>query len=104
MTTDEADGMDPDQRHRAYWRKSLLATGALLSVWFCATFVVAYFARDLQVHFAGWPLGFWVGAQGGLVVFVGINWAHARYMERLDAAYGMDNDPEGPTAGAPPAL
>ncbi|MBA2963355.1 MULTISPECIES: DUF4212 domain-containing protein [Ramlibacter] len=84
--------MDAQERERIYWRKSLAVTGALLAVWFCATFGVGYFARDLQMHFAGWPLGFWVGAQGGLGVFVAINWFHARYMEKLDATYGMHDE------------
>lgn len=84
--------MDANERQRIHWRKSLQATGALLVVWFCATFVVAYFARDLQMHVAGWPLGFWVGAQGGLAVYVAINWCHVRYMDRLDATYGVHDD------------
>jgi putative solute:sodium symporter small subunit len=33
-------------------------------VWFVVTFVVAYFARDLNFNFFGWPFSFWVAAQG----------------------------------------
>jgi putative solute:sodium symporter small subunit len=84
--------MDANERQRIHWRKSLAVTGALLAIWFCVTFGVAYFARDLQLHVAGWPLGFWVGAQGGLAVYVAINWYHARYMDRLDAEYGVQDD------------
>jgi putative solute:sodium symporter small subunit len=84
--------MDTNERQRIHWRKSLRLTGALLAVWFCATFGVAYFARDLQFHVAGWPLGFWVGAQGGLVFYVAINWYHARCMDRLDAEYGVRDE------------
>ena len=42
----------------------------LLAIWFVVTFVVAYFARELDFDFFGWPFSFWVGAQGALVVYV----------------------------------
>jgi putative solute:sodium symporter small subunit len=31
------------------------------------TFVVGFFARDLNFNFFGWPFSFWVGAQGSLM-------------------------------------
>ena len=56
------------QRH--YWQKNLRITGILLAIWFVVTFVVGYWARDLNFNFFGWPFSFWVGAQGALVVYV----------------------------------
>lgn len=44
----------------------------LLIVWFVASFGGVFFARDLQTVVAGWPLGFWFSAQGGVLLFVGI--------------------------------
>ena len=52
-------------------------------------FVVAYFARDLQFNFFGWPFSFWVAAQGALIVYVIIIWYYARHMNRLDQEYGV---------------
>ena len=77
------------ERHRAYWRKTLGVTGVLLAIWFVVTFVVAYFARDLTFNFFGWPFSFWVAAQGALIVYVGIIWFYARYMDRLDREHGV---------------
>ena len=44
----------------------------LLSLWFVASFGLVFFARDLQMQFAGWPVAFWFAAQGALLVFVAI--------------------------------
>ncbi len=44
----------------------------LLALWFVASFVVVFFARDLQFLVAGWPVGFWFSAQGAVLVFIGI--------------------------------
>jgi len=73
-----------DARH--LWLKA-----ALLLVWVLASFVACYFARDLQMPVAGWPLGFWIAAQGAVLVFIAIVvaycWAMSRF-ERQDARGG----------------
>jgi putative solute:sodium symporter small subunit len=32
-----------------------------MAIWFVVTYVVGYFARDLNFTFFGWPFSFWVG-------------------------------------------
>ena len=77
-------------RHREYWRRNLRLTGALLVVWFIVTFVVAFFARELdQYEFLGFPLGFYFGAQGAMIVYVLIVWFYVRAMNRLDNEYDV---------------
>ena len=44
----------------------------LLTVWFVASFGLVFYARDLQMLVAGWPVAFWFAAQGALLVFVAI--------------------------------
>ena len=44
----------------------------LLTVWFVASFGLVFFARDLQMLVAGWPVAFWFAAQGALLVFIAI--------------------------------
>ena len=44
------------QRH--YWQKNLRITGILLAIWFFVTFVIGYYARELNFTFFGWPFGF----------------------------------------------
>jgi putative solute:sodium symporter small subunit len=83
--------MELSARHHEYWRKNLVITAILLAVWFVATFVVAWYARELnQVTFIGFPLGFYMAAQGSLIIYVVIIWVYAKYMEKLDKQYGVD--------------
>ncbi len=44
----------------------------LLLACFAASFGVVFFARDLHSSLAGWPLGFWLAAQGSVFVFIAI--------------------------------
>ena len=77
-----------------YWRRNLKMTAWLLTLWFAVTFVVSYFARDLAgISFFGFPLGFYMGAQGAPLIYLLIIWWYARYMNRLDQEYGV-NDSE----------
>jgi putative solute:sodium symporter small subunit len=81
--------MKVSKNHQRYWQKNLRVTGILMLIWFVVTFVVAYFARELDFNFFGWPFSFWVAAQGSLVVYVLIIGFYARYMNRLDIAHGV---------------
>jgi putative solute:sodium symporter small subunit len=81
--------MQVSAKHQAYWSKNLRLTAILLAIWFVATYVVSYFARDLNFTILGWPFSFYMGAQGSLVIYVVIIWFYARYMNNLDQEYGV---------------
>jgi putative solute:sodium symporter small subunit len=83
--------MQLTEKHNEYWRKNLVYTAILLFVWFLATFVEAWYARELNtVTFFGWPLGFWFSAQGSLAIYVIIIAIYAILMRRLDLEYNVD--------------
>jgi putative solute:sodium symporter small subunit len=77
-------------KHQEYWQRNLKLTGILLAIWFIVTFVLIYGARTLNFNFFGWPFSFWVAAQGALLVYLGIIVFYARYMNRLDREYGVE--------------
>jgi len=81
--------MQLSETQRHYWSKNLRITAILLAIWFVVTFVVGYWARELNFNFFGWPFSFWVAAQGALIVYVGIIWFYAWYMARLDQEHGV---------------
>jgi len=82
--------MQLTERHREYWSKNLRLTAILMLIWFVVTYVVGFFARELNaITFFGFPLGFYMGAQGALVIYVIIIFFYARYMNRLDREYGV---------------
>lgn len=78
------------ERHRQYWRKNLRLTGILLAIWFVVTFVLGWFARDLQsIIVLGFPLSFYMAAQGAIVVYVALVAYYAYCMDKLDREYGV---------------
>ena len=83
--------MELSARHEEYWRKNLKITAILMLIWFIATFGVGWYARELNSFtFLGFPFGFYMAAQGSLIIYVLIIWYYARYMNRLDVEYNVD--------------
>lgn len=82
--------MQLTDKHVEYWHRNLKVTAVLLAIWFLVTFVASFFARELNaITVLGFPLGFYMGAQGSLIIYVLIIWYYARYMNRLDQEYGV---------------
>jgi putative solute:sodium symporter small subunit len=77
---------------KRYWQRNLRITGGLMTIWFLVTFMVAFFARELDFNFFGWPFSFWVAGQGALVVYGLIIAFYAWAMNRLDRAHGVAED------------
>ena len=87
--------MQLTQKHKEYWQRNLRMTAILLAIWFVVTFVVSFYARELSgVTILGFPLGFYMGAQGSLVIYVLIIWFYARYMNALDQEYDVNEGDE----------
>lgn len=85
--------MQITDKMREYWGKNLRITGILLAIWFIVTYVTAFFAPQLnQIKFLGFPLGFYIAAQGALVVYVVLIAFYASYMNRLDRKYGVEEE------------
>jgi len=83
--------MQLTEKHNEYWRKNLVITAILLLVWFFFTFVEAWFARELNtITFLGFPLGFYMSAQGSLAIYVIIIGIYAILMRKLDLEYNVD--------------
>jgi putative solute:sodium symporter small subunit len=85
--------------------RHLKLKASLLLLWALVSFGGTYFARDLQLLvFGAWPLGYWIAAQGAVLVFIGIvvvyGWAMNRF-ERQDAARAQEAD--AAAAAAAPA-
>jgi putative solute:sodium symporter small subunit len=81
--------MQLTDKHREYWGRNLKMTSILLAIWFVATFVVGWFARELNAIEIIGPLGFYMAAQGSLIIYVLIIWYYARYMNNLDQEYDV---------------
>ena len=79
------------QEQRRYWLQTLSATLFLLLIWFLVTFVANFAARWLdQWTLLGLPLGYVIGAQGALIIYLLLIAFYARWMNRLDREFGVD--------------
>lgn len=79
------------QEQRRYWLQTMSATLFLLLIWFLVTFVANFAARWLdQWTLLGLPLGYVIGAQGALVIYLLLIGFYARWMNRLDREFGVD--------------
>ena len=56
----------------------------LMCVWGSVTFGVAFFARDLSITLWGRPLGFWMAAQGSVLIFLIITWVYALLVNKWE--------------------
>jgi putative solute:sodium symporter small subunit len=81
------------QRQREYWRRNVGLTLVLLMIWLLVTFVAPFYARELNaMSFLGFPLGFYMAAQGAVLVDIAIIGVYAWRMNRLDESYGQGRD------------
>lgn len=79
------------QEQRRYWLQTMSLTVMLLGIWFLVTFVASFAARSLD-HWTvlGLPLGYVIGAQGALLLYLLLIALYAHWMNRLDRQFGVD--------------
>lgn len=69
----------------SYWDKTRRMTLALLGVWFLVTFGAVFFARQLdRVNLFGWPLSFYLAAQGVMLIYLAIVVVYTLWMRRAE--------------------
>jgi putative solute:sodium symporter small subunit len=93
---------EPRDRHttsehqRAYWAENMRLVLILLFIWFIAAYAHPPFAdalNNIQI-LTGFPLGYWLAAQGSLVIFVILIFIYALVMNNvIDPKYGY-GEPE----------
>jgi putative solute:sodium symporter small subunit len=72
----------------AHWRATRRLTVLLLTLWLVTGFCTVFFARALSgLSVFGWPLSFYMAAQGASLVYLAIIGAYAWRMRLLDRRY-----------------
>ncbi len=64
----------------------------LLLIWGSVTFGVAFFARDLSFNVLDKPFGFWMAAQGSVLMFLAITWVYALLVNRWERQTQSDSE------------
>ena len=87
-----AGGEDLTQAQKdAYWRYNVRLTTTLLIIWFVVTFIISgVLAGALNnITILGFPLGYYMAAQGSLAIFVIEIAAYAHLMNKKDLEFGI---------------
>jgi cation/acetate symporter len=82
----------------AYWRSNVRLILVLLAIWLAVSILPTLFSPLLNhIHIlTGFPLGYYMGSQGALIVFVGIIVGYAGYMRQLDRRYAVEGSDARP--------
>ncbi len=80
-----------EEQKKSYWRYNKTLTTILLIVWFVVTYLISglWAATLNNFSFLGFPLGYYMAAQGSLAIFVIEIAVYAYLMNKLDLKYGI---------------
>jgi putative solute:sodium symporter small subunit len=90
MPTETVPSSDPDRKRvdaarAAHWARARRLIALLLALWLATSFGTVFFARDLaHMSVFGWPLSFYLAAQGASLIYLAIIGAYAWRMRILD--------------------
>ena len=84
--------MSTDDRE-VHWERTRRLMIVTLSIWFFFAFVVHWFANALNgISFLGFPLGFYMAAQGSLIAFVILIFWFNYAQDKIDRECGFAED------------
>ena len=76
-----------------YWARTSRLMWIIFALWFFFSFVIHFFVNSLnQIKFLGFPLGFYMAAQGSLIVFVVMLFVFAKRQDTIDREEGVAED------------
>lgn len=82
--------MSQDSKAQAHWSATSRLTGLVLLLWAFFSFFVHMFAPSLnKVVILGFPIGFYMAAQGSLIAFVVMLFWFAKRQNQIDEEHGM---------------
>ena len=75
---------------KRHWERTRNTSFVILILWFIFSFVVHWFAVDLnQITFLHFPLGYYFAAQGSLAIFVVLIFVHNWLQDKIDEEAGV---------------
>jgi putative solute:sodium symporter small subunit len=79
-----------DNNVEAHWRKTTSLMWFMVGLWAFFGFIIHIFAPSLNgIRFLGFPLGFYMAAQGSLIAFVAMLFWFAKAQDKIDREFGM---------------
>lgn len=84
---------DKASKRARHWSRTRNLTIVVLVLWFIFSFVVHWFAKDLnQASFIGFPLGYYFAVQGSLAIFVILIFVQNWLQDRIDDTSGLADE------------
>jgi putative solute:sodium symporter small subunit len=87
----DAKVTDSKANEEAHWDKTTKLMLTHLGIWFFFGYVIHMFVVPLNkiiIPILGFPLGFYMAAQGSLIVFVVMLFMFAKQQDRIDREHG----------------
>lgn len=73
-----------------YWQRTSKLMWTMLALWAFFSFVVHMFVMALnKITIAGFPFGFYMAAQGSLIIFVAMLFWFAKAQDKIDHEEGV---------------
>ena len=81
-----------DKSAGAYWAANIRIIIICMAIWAFVSFGCAIILRPVLsgIPVGGTDLGFWFAQQGSILTFIVLIFYYARYMNRLDREFGVD--------------
>jgi putative solute:sodium symporter small subunit len=77
----------------SYWNKTRNLMFVMLALWFFFGYFVHFFVESLNnIVILGFPLGYYMAAQGSLIAFVVMLFWFARKQNSIDEEHGVSED------------
>ncbi|HET9867722.1 MAG TPA: DUF4212 domain-containing protein [Nitrospira sp.] len=76
----------------AHWRRTTRLMLMHLAIWFVFGYVIHMFVKPLNaitIPILNFPLGFYMAAQGSLIVFVVMLFMFAKQQDKIDREFGF---------------
>jgi putative solute:sodium symporter small subunit len=83
-----------ERQKQEYWRYNATLTLVLLAIWFVVTYIISGLMAGWlnEYSFLGFPLGYYMAAQGSLAIFVILIAIYAYLMNKKDLEYGIQEE------------
>jgi putative solute:sodium symporter small subunit len=89
------DSADLKHKQEAHWRKTTRLMLTHLGIWFFFSFIIHMFVGQLNkitIPILNFPFGFYMAAQGSLIVFVVMLFLFAKQQDRIDREFDFAED------------
>lgn len=82
-----------DQGADRYWQRTSALMWTMFAIWVFFSFVIHFFVNSLnEIKILGFPLGFYMAAQGSLIAFVVMLFVFAKRQDTIDREEGVAED------------